>query len=202
MKHRGNYKVSKPILDDAGRRICRVCHSPVQRAENARRWPIYCSTKCYQWLLAQKTFIRERCKCGRFKVKYSWYCDDVECRKHRTLIQRVGNYGLNLARANQMMDEQNHCCPICGVGITWATCHIDHDHACCPQNPTDSGSPRLCGKCVRGLLCPGCNVGLGNFKDSPDALVSAAAYLIARSTEVLSSETPVEVSITLPKGTT
>lgn len=51
-------------------------------------------------------------------------------------------------------------CAICGDFT--ANLHGDHCHS------TGLG---------RGLLCRGCNFGLGNFKDSPDRLLFAAAYL-------------------------
>jgi hypothetical protein len=66
-------------------------------------------------------------------------------------------------------------CAICGVmspGGLYDTWHTDHDHKCCP----DSNS---CGKCVRGLLCWRCNVGLGIFSDDIDSLISASVYLLS-----------------------
>ena len=50
--------------------------------------------------------------------------------------------------------------------------HIDHDHTCCPGEYS-------CGKCIRGLLCRSCNVGLGNFNDDVAVLRGAIEYLEA-----------------------
>lgn len=66
-------------------------------------------------------------------------------------------------------------CWICGTsepgGFGKKSFSIDHDHACCP------GASMSCGRCVRGLLCGGCNVGLGAFRDDPELLRKAADYL-------------------------
>jgi hypothetical protein len=50
---------------------------------------------------------------------------------------------------------------------TWA---IDHDHSCCP-------STRTCGKCIRGLLCPQCNVATGFLGDSVSKALGLVEYL-------------------------
>lgn len=83
-------------------------------------------------------------------------------------------YGLTVEQYAWMLYDQGFRCAICFTddpgtrnGGDW---HIDHDHTCC------SGS-RSCGECVRGLLCGGCNRGLGQFKDNPLALQSAINYL-------------------------
>ena len=47
---------------------------------------------------------------------------------------------------------------------------VDHDHSHCP-------GPMGCERCVRGLICQGCNVMLGFAKDNADLLIGAAAYL-------------------------
>ena len=51
-------------------------------------------------------------------------------------------------------------CWICG---STKRLHIDHNHA--------TGSPR-------GLLCHGCNVGIGHFVDDPGRLARAIEYLL------------------------
>ena len=55
--------------------------------------------------------------------------------------------------------DPSQTCAICSIG---GKLHVDHDHAT--------------GK-IRGLLCRGCNMGLGNFRDSTVYLNRAIEYL-------------------------
>jgi hypothetical protein len=63
-----------------------------------------------------------------------------------------------------LLDQQDGRCAICrclpGKERRLA---VDHDHRCCPGK-------RSCGKCVRGLLCPRCNQGVGFFEAHRDRL--------------------------------
>jgi len=52
-------------------------------------------------------------------------------------------------------------CRICQIELAGGY-HVEHDH--------ETGK-------VRGLTCGKCNVGLGMFKDDPELLEAAAAYL-------------------------
>lgn len=79
------------------------------------------------------------------------------------LLARVRKYGLTMAQYEAMRKACDYSCEICGTRETADhQLHIDHCHA--------TGR-------VRGLLCPQCNQGLGNFKDNVDAMATAIAYL-------------------------
>lgn len=77
-------------------------------------------------------------------------------------------YGLTVPQFNAMVLAQGGCCAICdsanpglvnGKQRDWS---VDHDHA--------TGV-------VRGLLCRGCNTGLGHFMDDPARLLAAERYI-------------------------
>lgn len=72
-------------------------------------------------------------------------------------------YGLTPDEYAEMVAAQHNRCAICGDTPTAGkSLHIDHDH--------ESGA-------VRGLLCGHCNRAIGLFRDSPDVIEMAAAYL-------------------------
>lgn len=75
------------------------------------------------------------------------------------------NYGLTFEQYQYMYKAQNGCCDICGraehLTVT-GRLHIDHDH--------ETGK-------VRGLLCMGCNTGIGHLKDDVEILKNAINYL-------------------------
>lgn len=79
-------------------------------------------------------------------------------------------YGLTLDECNKMLIEQENKCAICGRSGTIIyngkdkndLLYIDHDH--------ETGK-------VRGILCCNCNFGLSLFRDDPELLKSAIAYI-------------------------
>jgi len=80
-------------------------------------------------------------------------------------------YGLAPGQYAELLAYQGGACFICRrkPGLKRLAC--DHDHSCCP-------GPISCGKCVRGLLCRGCNRDvLGHLKDDPAAFQRAIDYL-------------------------
>jgi hypothetical protein len=76
---------------------------------------------------------------------------------------RFKRYGLTPEQYDFMLWEQDSKCAICGTDYPgkngW---HVDHSHV--------TGE-------VRGLLCTGCNTGIGALKDDPAVLRAAADYL-------------------------
>jgi hypothetical protein len=68
-------------------------------------------------------------------------------------------YGITVDDFDAMFAEQGGLCAICREAKAE---HVDHDHA--------NGR-------VRGLLCFNCNGALGQFRDRPELMLQAIAYL-------------------------
>lgn len=88
---------------------------------------------------------------------------------HKRRERLMKNYGITISEWDDILASQGGVCAICRKEIHdprgWKP-HVDHDHA------TDK---------VRGILCWACNGGLGGFKDNPEYLRAAIAYLEDRA---------------------
>ncbi|WP_372341288.1 endonuclease VII domain-containing protein [Streptomyces sp. CC224E] len=89
---------------------------------------------------------------------WSSYCRS--CRAERNRISYFKRkYGLTPAELDELVQQQKGVCCIC---LDAPAEHVDHCH--------ETGR-------VRGVLCFSCNAALGQFKDRPDAIRRAAAYV-------------------------
>ena len=81
--------------------------------------------------------------------------------------RRLKTYSITALEFNSMWEGQNGCCAICQTkleprGRSKNSAAIDHNHKT---------------REVRGLLCRGCNHGIGCLGDNPSTLIAAAEYL-------------------------
>ncbi|HEY2078727.1 MAG TPA: endonuclease domain-containing protein [Streptosporangiaceae bacterium] len=106
--------------------------------------------------------------------------ESPESRKKSNRRYRISLYGLTQEQFDRLLEVQGHACAMCHEPFDGGQLiHVDHDHACCQKRN------RSCGKCVRGLLCHGCNIALGHIERRYDLartyLDSPAWQLVARA---------------------
>jgi hypothetical protein len=115
----------------------------------------------------------------KFK-RQKWYSEN-KIKIHNTTRKSYYKlkYGITLEQFNAIRDSQESKCKICGIykpldagngGKIGDCLHVDHCHKT--------------GK-IRGLLCSNCNVGLGNFQDTPEFLIKASDYLKNNGNQVI-----------------
>jgi len=105
----------------------------------------------------------------KFACEYAreWRINNVD--KARDVSLRK-TFNITLVQYNEMLENQNHACAICGEKETVINyknskkinLSVDHCHTT--------------GK-IRGLLCVNCNKGLGHFKDNKAIMEKAILYL-------------------------
>lgn len=168
-KNRAGGRLRKARNEQLIERRCYKCGETRAAAEFTSASKTYCTTcdKAY----ARRWRSRNAARMVVYKRRSIAKAAAADPDYYRRLTLR--KFGLTLESFNALVDRYGGKCGICrcaepgGKHDTW---HIDHDHRCCPGK-------RSCGRCIRGILCSNCNLGLGHFKDDPEALRAAIAYL-------------------------
>lgn len=136
------------------RRVCKPCFAGRAKASREKRLDHY---------KAVDRAYHQSDKGRRNAVRRASY-DPRRDRENRLIRQ----YGITLGEYEALSESQGGVCAICGKPESAANQHgplplaVDHCHG--------SGA-------VRGLLCSGCNTGLGKFQDDPELLRAALRYL-------------------------
>ncbi|MGV9356103.1 endonuclease VII domain-containing protein [Streptomyces misionensis] len=113
----------------------------------------------------------KRCpQCGQVKPHAEWernksssdgwasYCRTCRAGRNRAAYFKR-RYGLTETERDLLVASQGSVCCIC---LAAPPAHVDHSH--------ETGR-------VRGVLCFSCNAALGQFKDQPEVIRRAAAYV-------------------------
>lgn len=111
-------------------------------------------------------------QCRNFEARQNYSPDEENMRRTER------RYSLPPGGFKALLERQGHRCACCSSSLNLEVLyavHIDHDHSCCPghRNPSNPA----CGNCTRGILCRGCNVMLGNARDSVERLQAGIDYL-------------------------
>ncbi len=109
---------------------------------------------------------QSECKaCGRVRRSKWWKSPRGKLSSANTKLK--ARFGISMEEYSRLLELQEHKCLVCGDSESYMghRLAVDHDHT--------TGR-------IRGLLCKGCNIGLGNFKDDPELLRRAAEYLRVR----------------------
>lgn len=81
-----------------------------------------------------------------------------------THFGKVNLHGISVVQFLLVLEAQGFSCGLCCEPFkNNRSRHIDHDHSCCPGNWG-------CAKCIRGVVCPGCNT-LAGFLENKTRLI-------------------------------
>jgi len=151
-------------------------HRNAQTAKNAYKAHI-------DYLIDRCPFVCKRCggekPLSQMRPDYRYICLDCfskmgnewqakhpkESARHKRNHSLLKRFGMTADEADALLVEQGGVCAICCDFIAdkrGYAAHVDHDHV--------TGQ-------IRGILCFGCNAGLGQFKDDPGRLRAAIVYL-------------------------
>lgn len=104
---------------------------------------------------------RSSCISCSSAVHSKWHSENKYSVRRRNACRM---YNLTFEAYDEM---HSRGCEACGA--TSNLC-IDHDHSCC-------NGEYSCGKCVRGMLCKGCNSAEGWLNGDPERAIKLAEYM-------------------------
>lgn len=147
---------------------CKPCHAganrrwraanPERTRELGRRWEAANKAHSAATRRARHAANPEKARASRKR----WYHKNREVTRRINRAKNLKRYGLSDAEYHRLLEAQGGVCAICACPPKKRRLSVDHCHS------ADT---------VRGLLCDGCNIGLGCFQDSPDRLRAAVTYL-------------------------
>lgn len=99
------------------------------------------------------TLMFECKECATIKQTKRYQSYTPEQKLHKKNKFMIRKYGITIEDYTRMFNEQKECCKVCGIHQTELpkALVVDHCHAT---------------KKVRGLLCSGCNLAIGNIKEN------------------------------------
>lgn len=159
---RGHERTPENRSSDGG---CRPCHATRERKRrtHCRLGHARTSDNLYPNGTCKKCAIT---RAGR------WNRENIDSRLiilRKSLLKT--RYKLSEKDYQTLFEKQGNVCAVCKRSPhEGKLLVVDHDHDCC------SGF-ESCGKCIRGLLHPGCNVALGIFQNSPEVFKNAIEYI-------------------------
>jgi hypothetical protein len=92
---------------------------------------------------------------------------------------KLRKYGLTPQKLQQYLSVEN--CPLCDCVLTEGRAAkgrtIDHDHNCCSYD-RHRGPKKICGNCVRGVICTSCNKAEGHIAKISDDYMQWSTMLL------------------------
>lgn len=114
-----------------------------------------------EWVVNNKE--RHKASCS------SWYKNNKDKAKQRsTEWHYMTYYGISYSDFRSLAQDQDNKCKLCGIELSFS----NHKK----QNGAVLDHCHTTGK-IRGVLCSGCNKGLGHFKDNIELFNKAILYL-------------------------
>lgn len=133
---------------------------------------------CFRVLPLEENFYRNKeqdswqwdCKLCVAEKRSIWRSEDPDRQRNYNMKK----YGIDMDDYRRLLESQGGVCGICKRNpedCNRGLLFIDHDHLC------EEEHGRIFAECIRGLICQGCNNGLGAFGDSIAFLWGAIEYL-------------------------